>query len=123
MKKNPDVIISSRHLKIIAAKKDLLKDAVVLVCLDENKYSKSDSADLTTLTEQIEKIEPSGIYFPVVREMNMQIYDRAEFKHRDLIITVRHVANVDHEELEDRIKSALPEAKSITFVHEDIDIT
>lgn len=122
MKKKPDVIIDSRHLKIVAAKRDLLKNAVVFVCLDEDKYGRADKSNLAALTQQIEKIEPSAIYFPVVKEMNMQIYDRAEFKHKDLVITVRHISNVDHDELEDRIRTALPEAKSITFVHEDIDI-
>ena len=119
MKKQAKPVIDSRHMKILAAKKDDLKDAVVFVCLDEEKYGHYDMAQLKKLAEWIEKIEPSGCYIIGLKNLRVNIIDRAEVKNRDIVVTVSHgnEAGVDESEVESMFRKAFAEARDIDFVH------
>lgn len=122
-KKSATTIIDSKHLKILGVKKDDLKNSVVFVCLDEDKYGVLDKAGLRKVVQQIDNIEPNGIYFPMTKRMDIAFYDVNELKNRDLIITVVHDDDsADFEEVEDEIKSAIPFAKSVTFIHKNVSI-
>ncbi len=123
-KKKATPVIDSRHLKILAAKRDILRDSVVLVCLDEEKYGLYDKAALRKLTTHIDQIEPSGVYFPIVKKMDIAFYDKEEFRNRDLLVTIRHENpdEVDYDEIEAEFKRAIPNARSVDFVHLDVDI-
>lgn len=123
-KKTPVPVIDSRHLKILAAKKDQLKDAVVFVWLDDNKYGYYDIAQLRTLAEGLDKIEPSGCYFVGMKSLRVNIFDLAEVKNRDLVITVDS-PDLSKDDIEDSFKEAFGAARSLTFVHKyasDIEI-
>lgn len=122
-KKNSIPLIDSRHLKIVAAKKADLKDALVFICLDEEKYGRLDKMGLRKIAEQLQAIEPNAVYFPVTRNMNVHIYDKEEFRNKKLIVTIRHDGNISNEQVDDQIKKAIPEAKTITVIHADVDIT
>ncbi len=116
--KSPQAVIDSRHLKILAAKKDQLKDAVVFICLDEKKYGLFDVAQLRKMAEVVDKIEPSGCYFLGMKDLKVNIYDRAEIKNKDIIITVGH--NVDEasdRQIEEDFERAFADARSIKYVH------
>jgi len=115
-------LIDSRHLKILAAKKDDLKDALVIIVLDESKYGRADKMALRQVAQQIEKIEPNAAYFPVTKDMNVHIYDRAEFKNRDVVVTIKHNQNTSNEDIETEVSQAFADARSISFVHGDVDI-
>lgn len=118
-KKNASSLVDSRHLKILAAKKAQLADAIVLVCLDEEKYGNLDKAGLRKIIEQIDQIEPAGIYFPVTKKMDIQFYDLAQFKNKDVVITIGHDSDdVDIDSFEADIRTALSSAKSCKFVHQ-----
>ena len=119
MKKNIQPILDSRHLKIINVKKDELKDSVVFVCLDEDKYGLYDVAQIRKLAEALERIEPDGCYFVGLKQFRVEIYDKATIKNRDIVITVAHQddAGVAEEDVEQRFHLAFPEANSIGFVH------
>ncbi len=118
-KRSPKPIIDSRHLKIMAAKKADLKDSIVFVCLDEEKYGYYDIAQLRKLAEGLEKIEPDGCYFVGLKNLRVNIFERSEIKNRDLIVTVDHPRGmgVDEDEIEEGFKRAFSEARSLKFVH------
>jgi len=118
--KNPKPILDSRHLKILAVKKDELKDCVVFVCLDEDKYGFYDIGQLRKLAEGLDKIEPSGCYIVGLKKLRFNIYDQAEIKNRDLIISVDHEdgSGVDTDDVEERFSAAFAGARSIKFVHD-----
>ncbi len=118
-KKRANYVLDSRHLKILAVKREMLKDSLVLICLDQEKYGNLDKAELKSIVTQIDKIEPEGIYLSTVRKMDIQIMDKSDFKNRDLIITIGHEDpdHVNEEEVEQDFQRALPQAKSIEFVH------
>ena len=124
MKSQPlSKIIDSRHLKILAAKKDMLKDAVVFISLDENRYGEYDIANLRKMLEVLDNLEPTGCYFLSLKDQNIQIYDMAQFKNRDLLITINDKAqDVDKTSLEEQFSKALPCAKSISFIYQDASI-
>jgi len=117
--KQPQPVIDSRHMKILAVKKDELKDSIVFICLDEEKYGYFDVAQLRKLAEGLEKIQPDGCYFLGLKKLKFGIYDKSEVKNRDLIITVGHSndSDVDEEDVEDAFNQAFGCAKSIDFVH------
>lgn len=123
--KKPSTIVDSRHLKIIAAKKSQLKDSVVFVCFNEEKYGLFDLALLRKAVEEINKIEPDGIYFSTVKDYTISIYDRQSTKNKDIVITVGHNAiseNVQKSEIESEFKRAFPHARSVTVVHHHVDL-
>ncbi|MHA2279473.1 MAG: hypothetical protein ACXAC5_01090 [Promethearchaeota archaeon] len=122
--KQPSPIIDSRHLKILAVKKDELKDCVLFVCLDEDKYGYYDVAQLRKLAEGLEKMEPSGCYVLGLKKLRFNIFDRAEIKNRDLIVTVSHEENsgVTESDVENRFKQAFGDARDIKFVHNYAEI-
>ncbi len=112
-------VIDSRHLKILSVKKNELKDCIVFICLDEEKYGYYNIAQLRKMAEGLDKIEPSGCYILGLKKLRFNIFERSEIKHRDLIITVDHGENdgVDEQDVEDRFRSAFSDAKNINFVH------
>lgn len=118
-KKSPKPVIDSRHLKILAVKKEELKDAIVFVCLDEDKYGYYDIAQLRKLAEGLEKIEPDGCYFIGLKNLRVNVFERSEVRNRDLIITVDHPhgSGIDEPEVEEGFKKAFSEARSLKFVH------
>lgn len=124
-KKSPKPVIDSRHLKILAVKKKELKDAIVFVCLDEEKFGYYDVAQLRKLAEGLEKIEPDGCYFIGLKNLRVNIFERSEIKNRDLIVSVDHPrgTGVDESEVEDGFKKAFSEARSLKFVHHYASIT
>ena len=121
-KKKTIPLIDSRHLKIIAAKKADLKDSLVIICLDETHYGSLEKTTLRKIAEQLQSIEPDAVYFPVTKSMNVQIFDKSEFKGKKLLITVKHDKNISNEQVDDQIKKAIPEAKAITVIHADVDV-
>lgn len=124
-KKSPKLVIDSRHLKILAVKKTELKDAIVFVCLDEEKFGYYDVAQLRKLAEGLEKIEPDGCYFIGLKNLRVNIFEQAEIKNRDLIVCVDHPRGMglDESEVEDRFKGAFSQARSLKFVHHYANIT
>ena len=118
-RKSATVVIDSRHLKILAMKKELLKDAIVFVCLDEEKYGKCDKEALRKLVGVIDNQEPSGVYFPLTKKISVDFYDKSEFKNKDILVTIgqEDPNNVDKDEVEEAFAQALSQAKSIGFVH------
>jgi len=115
-------LIDSRHLKILSVKKEDLKDALVVIVLDESKYGRADKMNLRQIAEQIQSIEPEGIYFPVTKNMNVHIYDKASFKNRDIVVTIKSDPNVSDEQIEDEVSRAFEDARSISFVHGDVSV-
>lgn len=122
-RKSAKPVIDSRHIKVIAAKRDDLKDSIVFICLSEEKYGHIDEGKLRAIIEQIDKLEPDGVYFPMLHNMNIEFYDRSEFRNRDIVVTLKHQNpdEVDTERLEDTIRQAIPNARSLTFIHEDVE--
>lgn len=118
-KKTPLTVMDSRHLKILAAKRDDLKDSVVFVSLNEEKYGYFDIAQLRKLGEGLERVEPSGRYFIGLKDLRVNIFDRSEVKNRDLIITVDHPKSLGmtENEVEEGFRQAFSEANSLKFVH------
>jgi hypothetical protein len=123
-KKNAFPIIDSRHLKIISAKREQLKNSVVFICLDKEKFGNPQPVDLQSVVQQIDSLEPDGVYFPLWHDVGISFYDKREFHNKDLVVTIKHknIEQVDTDKLEDTIRQAIPNAKTITFVHQDIEI-
>ncbi len=112
-------IVDSRYLKILAAKKDQLKDSIVFICLDDEKYGFYDIAQLRKMGEMIDKIQPDAVYFLSTKQLRVNIFDKAEFKNKDIVLAVEHVSDDDSEDqkIEDQFQTAFAGAKSIKFVH------
>ena len=71
------------------------------------------------MIECVDKIETSYIYFAGGKNFRINIFDRAEVKNRDIIITVGHPEDqtpADVEQIKDNLKEAFAGAKSITIV-------
>lgn len=122
-KKSAKPIIDSRYMRVIAAKRSELKDAIVFICLDEDKFGHIDKAKLRAVIEQIDNLEPEGVYFPMLHDMNIQFYDRGEFRNRDLVVTIKHQNpdEIDTDKVEESIRQAVPNVRSISFIHEDVE--
>jgi hypothetical protein len=121
----PTEIINSMHMKILSVKRDLLKDSVVFVCLDEDQFGQYDLGTLAQIAEQLDDIEPSGSYFLVTKKYNIRVYDRSEFKNKDLIVTYSIPDEHDKDKFHDLTKAfnqAIPEAKSISFINYSAEI-
>jgi hypothetical protein len=123
-KKEATPVIDSRYLKVLTAKRDDLKDAIVFICLNEERFGHVDQGALQAVIEQIDKLEPSGVYFPMLHDMKVDFYDCSEFKNKNILITIQHKdqSEIDISALEDSIRQRISNARSITFIHEDVDI-
>ena len=118
IKNTPQPIVDSRHLKILSVKKDELKDSIVFVCL-EDKHGYYDVAQLRKLAEALDRIEPNGNYFIGLKRLRFEVYDRAEIKNKDIIVTVANQEEdgMNEQEVEKQFRQTFSEAKSISFVH------
>lgn len=123
IKKNPKKLVDSRYIKIIASKRVELKDSITLIYLDQDKFGKMDKSEVKSFIQAIDKLEPTGSYFPMYKKMRLEIYDRQDFKNRDILITINHDNDdIDKDEVESSIKKSIPEAKSINFIHANVNI-
>lgn len=118
-KKSSKVVIDSRFLKIVAAKKAELQDALIFVCLNETKYGHLDKGRLKKIVETLERVAPESVWFGATKDYSISIIDRNLLKNKDLLVTIRYEdeSMVDRDSIEQMIKSAIPEAKSTSFVH------
>lgn len=119
MKKKINKIIDSRHLKIISAKKEQLKDAIVFITIDDEKFGLVDINYLRQIGEMIEKQEPTGFYFPCSKKLDIEIYDKAQLKNKNLLVKVGE-SDIDYEfkkQIEENFLIALSEAKNVEFVY------
>jgi len=117
-------VIDSRHLKVLAAKRDLLKDAVVFICLDEDRYGHLDVANLRRLTQSIDNLEPTGCYFIGLKNLRVNIFDKSDVKNRDIVITLGHPEDKSPRELGDvekKLQDVFSTARSISVVHNYVD--
>lgn len=121
-KKQTHTVIDSRHLKVIAVKKDLLKDSLVLICINEDKYGQLDKRALVNFVEQVDKIEPDAAYYPMTNRVSMDIYDKNEFKNKDVIITIDDQDDVLSSDVEEQMRQVLSNARSIDFVYGPVRI-
>ena len=122
--KNLPPIVDNRHLKIIAAKKDQLKDSVVFICFNEDRYGLFDLALLRKAVEEIDKIEPAGTYFSTVKDYQISIYDEKSTRNKDIVITVGHndiSEKVSKSDIENEFRNAFPAARSVKVVHHHAD--
>lgn len=124
-KKKSKDIVDSRYLKILSTKKEDLENAIVLICFDENKFDKADKEQMTTLVEKINELVPSGVYLPLFRKCKIELYHKDDFKNKNVLITIKHDNStpVDRGAIEKEIAKGLPEAKSLSFIHQDVDIS
>jgi hypothetical protein len=120
MKKSEAIpIIDGRHLKILAAKKESLKNCFVIIRLNEEKYGHLDVGNLRAVAEHLEQIEPDAVYFCSVKDLDLEFYDKSQFRNKDLLITIGHEGeDTDEAAVEKLFEQALPEARSIEFVHQ-----
>jgi hypothetical protein len=109
-------VIDSRFLKVCAAKRAHLSNSVVLV--------QGDQKLLNGIIEQINKLEPTGVYFPIHSECDISFYDQNDFRNKDIIITLKlpKISKPEIEAIENEIRQAIPNARSITFVHGNLEI-
>ena len=116
-------VIDSRHLKVLAAKKADLRDSIVFICLNELKYGHIEKSKLRSLVQQIDDIEPSGVYFPMFVDMDIKFHSRNEFEDKDVVITIKHqnANDIDTEVVEDEIRATFSNVRSIKFIHGDIE--
>ena len=122
-KKKLQPIIDSRHMKVLSVKKEDLKDSVVFICLDEEKYGHYDVSQLREMAERIDKLEPSGCYFIGLKTLRINVFDKAEIKNRDIVVTVSHAGSVDIEAVENGLRQAFEGAKSVNIVHHYAEVS
>lgn len=120
-KKKATPVIDSRFLKILAAKKEDLQDALIFVTLDEEKYGLLDKAQLTKVLHTLEKIAPDSVWFGSTKKFGVSIIKKDDLKNKDLLVTVRYedLELADEDATEEMFRKALPEARDISFIHTD----
>ena len=121
-KKEPAKLLANRHLKVLAAKRDQLKNSVVFLCLQDDNLGPYDLAQFRRMSEQLDSLEPDGSYFLMAKNCEISIYDRRDFENKDLSIIIRHgcdITEMDKEALESNFIKAFTTAKDIQFVHLD----
>jgi len=77
---------------------------------------------LRQVAEQIHNIEPDGIYFPVLQNMNVQIFDRESFRSRDVVVAVNHDSSIPNTDIENEVSKAFTGARSVSFVHGNVSV-
>ena len=124
-KKHSAPVVDSRFLKIVAAKKDELQDALIFVNLNESKYGHLDKGQLRNILETLEHVAPDSVWLGTTKDYSLSIIDRAALKNKDIVVGMQYedVSLVDPEVLEDMIRKAIPEANSISFIHSEAKIT
>lgn len=112
-------LIESRHFKILSMKKNQLANSIVFVCLDEDKYKKNDKFSILQMLKKIDEIEPTAMYFPLFGNIDISIYNRFDFKGKDLLVKVSASESAvgDKKSFEKNIRASIPEAKDIKFVY------
>lgn len=120
MPKHAKPILDSRHLRILSTKKDDLKDSVVFICLDQEKYGKLDKDKLHNVAKTVDSLEKSGIYIPTTINLKIDIYDKSEFKNKDMLVTIgvdgNRLSSNAIDELEKLFRHALSAAKSVDII-------
>jgi len=119
----PEPIVNSRHLKILAAKKEDLKGCIVFVSLDKEKYGGYDVFALKKACEQIDAIQPDAIYVVAAADYKINFYDLAEFANRDVLVTVEYGESSEildddaRARVEKEFGEILSRSRSLKFVH------
>lgn len=123
-KKDPKTILDSRFLKILSSKKSDLKDSLIFVYLDEDKYGHLHTVQLRKMVEQLESLAPESCWTAATKKFTVSIVDRNSVKNKDLLITIgyENPKAIDTILVEELFKQALPEAKSIKFIHQHAEV-
>lgn len=123
-RKKATPIVDSRFIKIVAAKQKDLQDALIFVCLNEAKYGHLDKGQLRKIVEMLERVAPDSVWFGATKDYSLDIIDRAELKNKYLLVTLTYedLDVVDQSFVEDKIKQAIPEAKSVSFIHTEAHV-
>jgi len=124
-KKQATPVIDSRFLKILAAKKADLVDALIFVCLEEEKYGHLDKGQLRKIVEMLEKTAPDSVWFGATKDYSLSIIDRKELKNKDLLVKIKYadLSLADPDEVEANVRRAIPEASNVSFIHTDGHMT
>lgn len=122
--KESKVLLDTRHVKVLAAKKQDLQDSFILVYLDEDKYGHLHTAQLRRMVEHLENLAPDSCWTAATKKFSVSIIDKASVKNKDLLITVGYdnPTNVDTRLVEDTFKKAFPDAKSMEFIHQHVEV-
>ena len=123
-KQRPKAVLDSRFLKVLAVKRDEIKDALVFVQLDESKYGLLDVGQLRNLAKDLEALEPGSCWLPTTRKYSLSFIDLDEMKDRNLLVTVSYEDPdmIDPSLIEAQFRQAIPNAKSLSFVHQKATI-
>lgn len=118
--KLPQTILDNRHLKVLAAKRDILKDSVVFLNLNEDSFGELDVQELEAIAQRIDDIEPDGSYFVGSKDIKIDIYERSEIRNKNLRIVFRQKKGkdiADQTSIEQYFREVFKEAKSVDFVY------
>lgn len=117
-------LVDSRILKVLSCKKQDLEDSIVLVSFDSDKNKTTDTDKLLKLVKEIDKLVPSGAYFPVFGDIDFVIYDRNDIKNKNLIVSLFYnKIPTNTKEIEETVKKALVDARNIEFCHLPVRMT
>ncbi len=111
--KSPKTLVDSRHMKILAVKKEELKDALMVVLIGEEKVGLYDISVFRESLKDLQRLESSSDWLLSTKKFDIRIYDKKDLKNRDLIVTVDH----KNEKMEQVLSDALSGAKSIRYVY------
>lgn len=117
-------VLDSRFLQVLSVKQRDLQDALILVNLDEYKYGHVDKAIQEKIIQTLHDLAPQSAWLGITKKYNLSVYDRKSFQNKDLLVTIKASADerTDYELVEKQIKTAIPEAKSINFVYNELEI-
>jgi len=119
-KQIPKTIINSRHLKVLAANRDVLANSVVFISISSSDGDNISRSTLHNFAKSMEKVEPKGHYFVSPNEFQITIFDREEFKNRDVVVKFdtkgKGMTTEQATEMVESFERAFPNAKSISFI-------
>jgi hypothetical protein len=116
-KRPSENIIDSRHLKIVATKKQHLNDSVAFLWLDEDRIGELDLQQAGKMGEQLVKYGSNMTLFIAPKKYGIEVFDASEFKNRDIVVTVTcPTRKMNAEEISKNIIAAFGRARSVKVV-------
>ena len=115
-------ILNARHVKVLAAHKNDLKNSVVFISFCADKQGDADVTQLQQALEAIDNIEPSGVYIGTFKDFDVSIYNVDDFKNKDIVISVDHSnsTKLGITAMDKQIRQSFGSAKSIQIIHSKI---
>lgn len=115
-------IINSRHLKILATKKQEIKDSIAFVWIDEDKIGELDLQKAEAIVKELDKVDKNVAIVISPKKYGITLYDRSQIRNKDIVITVTTSAlGVSFKQMREDLEQTFKEARSVKVILVNVD--